>query len=156
LAAAERIARDQFGVDGRASALTSERDQNFLIRASDGTRIVLKIANAAEPRSLLEAQQRAITHLAQRFDLTPRVLSAVHGGALIEVPGVDGKRHWVWAISWLPGVPLANVAHRSTALHEDIGRQIGALQRELLDFDHAALHRDFDWDLANARALVAE
>lgn len=156
LAAAERIAREQFGIDGRASALTSERDQNFLIRGSDGTRIVLKIANATEHRSLLEAQQRAITHLAQRLDVTPRVLSALGGGSLVEMPGTEGKRHWVWAISWLPGVPLANVVRRSTALHEDLGRQIGALQRELLDFDHPAFHRDFYWDLANARAVVNE
>jgi len=156
LAAAERMARELFGVDGRASALTSERDQNFLIRAAGDTRIVLKIANAAEQKSLLEAQQRAITHLAQRLDLTPRVLSTVNGGTLIEMPSADGKRHWVWAVSWLPGVPLANVARRSTALHEDFGRQIGALQRELLDFDHPALHRDFYWDLANARTIVSE
>src|SRR5262245_30776984 len=68
LADAERIARELFGVDGRASMLTSERDQNFLIAAGDGTRIVLKIANAAEEKAMLEAQQRAITHLAQRLD----------------------------------------------------------------------------------------
>ena len=64
LAAAERIARETFGVDGRASALTSERDQNFLIRGTDGTRLILKIANAAEDKALIDAQQRAITHLA--------------------------------------------------------------------------------------------
>ena len=156
LAAAERIAREQFGVEGRASALASERDQNFLVRAADGTQMVLKIANAAEQKSLLEAQQRAITHLAQRLDLTPRVLSTLKGGTLVEMSGADGRRHWVWAISWLPGVPLAEVARRSTALHADLGRQIGALQRELLDFDHPALHRDFYWDLANARTIVAE
>jgi len=32
---AERIARDHYGVDGRATQLTSERDQNFLIEAPD-------------------------------------------------------------------------------------------------------------------------
>jgi 4-aminobutyrate aminotransferase-like enzyme/Ser/Thr protein kinase RdoA (MazF antagonist) len=156
LAAAERIAREHFGIDGRASALTSERDQNFLIRGGDGTRIVLKIANAAEQKALLEAQQRAITHLAQRLDVTPRVLSTVNGRALVEIAGTEGNKHWVWAISWLPGIPLANAARRSSALHEDLGRQIGALQRELLDFDHPALHRDFYWDLANARSIVAD
>ena len=69
LAAAEALAREHFGVDGRASRLTSERDQNFLIEASspDRTRIVLKVANAAEDRAMLEAQQRAITHLGAGF-----------------------------------------------------------------------------------------
>jgi 4-aminobutyrate aminotransferase-like enzyme/Ser/Thr protein kinase RdoA (MazF antagonist) len=155
LAAAEQIAREHFGVEGRASALTSERDQNVLISGSDGRRIVLKIANAGEAKNLIEAQQRAITHLAQRLDITPRVLSTVNGRALAEVAGDDGRKHWVWAISWLPGTPLANIARRSPELHEDLGRQIGALQRELLDFDHPALHRDFYWDLAHARGIVA-
>src|SRR5882672_7720944 len=84
LAAAEQLAREHFGVDGRASALTSERDQNFLIACADGSKMVLKVANAAEDRIILEAQQRAITHLAQRLDITPRVLSTVNGRALAE------------------------------------------------------------------------
>ena len=154
LAAAERLATEVFGVDGRASALTSERDQNFLIHGKEGTRLVLKIANAAEEKVLIEAQQRAITHLAQRLDITPRVLSTVNGRALVETTGPDDKRHLVWAISWLQGVPLAAVKRRSRGLHEDIGRQVGALQRELLDFDHKGLHRDFYWDLANARSII--
>jgi 4-aminobutyrate aminotransferase-like enzyme/Ser/Thr protein kinase RdoA (MazF antagonist) len=156
LADAEQIAREHFGVDGRAHPLSSERDQNFLVQGRDGTRIVLKIANAGEQKTMLEAQQRAITHLAQRLDITPRVLSTVNGRALVEVPSADGKRHWVWAISWLQGAPLASVSRRSRALDEDVGRQVGALQRELLDFDHPGLHRDFYWDLANARAIIDE
>src|SRR5215831_20025037 len=84
LAAAERMAREHFGVVGRASALTSERDQNFLIQGADGTRMVLKVANATEARAMIEAQQRAITHLAARLDSTPRVLSTVNGRALVE------------------------------------------------------------------------
>ncbi|MGH9886472.1 MAG: phosphotransferase, partial [bacterium] len=153
---AEQLARDHFGVAGRASPLTSERDQNFLIHGADGTKMVLKIVNAAEQKIMIEAQQRAITLLAQRLDITPRVLSTVNGRALVETGGPDGKRHLVWAISWLPGVPLATVPHRSLALYRDVGRQVGALQRELVDFDHAGLHRDFYWDLAKARGLIEE
>ncbi len=153
LAAAERMAREFFGVDGRATALTSERDQNFLIHGSDGPRMVLKVANATEERAMLEAQQRAITHLAARLDTTPRVLSTVNGRALAEDVS-NGARHFVWAISWLNGVPLSSVRRRSIGLFEDLGRQVGALQRELLDFNHPALHRDFYWDLANARAII--
>jgi 4-aminobutyrate aminotransferase-like enzyme/Ser/Thr protein kinase RdoA (MazF antagonist) len=154
LTAAERLAREHFGVDGRASSLTSERDQNFLIRGADGQRLVLKVANATEPRAMLEAEQRAITHLAARLDTTPRVLSTVNGRALAQTSVPDGPHHFVWAVSWIDGVPLSHVRHRSIALFEDLGRQIGALQRELLDFDHPALHRDFYWDLANARAII--
>jgi 4-aminobutyrate aminotransferase-like enzyme/Ser/Thr protein kinase RdoA (MazF antagonist) len=154
LAAAEHLAREHFGIDGRATPLPSERDQNFLIRGADGSRLVLKVANATEPRAMVEAQQRAITHLAARLDTTPRVMSTVNGRALAEATGDGGARHLVWAISWIDGVPLSGVRHRSIALFEDLGRQVGALQRELLDFDHPALHRDFYWDLATARAII--
>jgi 4-aminobutyrate aminotransferase-like enzyme/Ser/Thr protein kinase RdoA (MazF antagonist) len=154
LAAAERLTREHFGVDGRATALPSERDQNFLIRGADGARLVLKVANATEARALIEAQQRAITHLAARLDTTPRVMSTVNGRSLAEAAGDGGARHLVWAISWIDGVPLSTVHHRSIPLFEDLGRQVGALQRELLDFDHPALHRDFYWDLATARAMI--
>ncbi|HYY08201.1 MAG TPA: homoserine kinase, partial [Actinomycetota bacterium] len=45
---AERIAASVFGIRGRASALVSERDQNFRIAVEDGLGWVLKISNAAE------------------------------------------------------------------------------------------------------------
>jgi 4-aminobutyrate aminotransferase-like enzyme/Ser/Thr protein kinase RdoA (MazF antagonist) len=151
---AERLAREHFGIAGQASALASERDQNFLIEAQDGTRMVLKIANATESRAMIEAQQRAITHLAARLDITPRVMSTVNGRALVETTTPEGVTHLVWAISWIAGIPLSSVSHRSIGLFEDLGRQVGALQRELLDFNHTALHRDFYWDLANARTII--
>ena len=112
------------------------------------------MANATDDRAILEAQQRAITHLAQRLDITPRVLSAVNGRALAEAMADDGKRHLVWAITWIDGTPMAAVPRRSRELDEDFGRQVGALRRELADFDHPAFHRDFYWDLAKGRAIV--
>src|SRR5512140_2727131 len=91
--AAERLARDHFGVNGRAIELTSERDQNFCIESSDGERIVLKIANAREDRAMLEAQQRAMMHVAERVSFTPRVLRTVGGETLVCVPGIEGREH---------------------------------------------------------------
>jgi len=153
--AAERIARDHFGAEGRATELTSERDQNFCIERPDGTRFVLKIANASEERALLEAQQSALAHLASRVDVTPRVLLAANGESFVRVAGAYGKEHLAWAISWLPGRPFALAAHRSTSLHEQFGRRIGALSAALADFDTPAIHRDFYWNLANGRVMVS-
>ena len=75
-AAAERMAADVFGLTGRATPLTSERDQNFIIEGR--ARAVLKIANALEQRSFLEAQHAVLAHLSADRDgaaqLCPRVL----------------------------------------------------------------------------------
>jgi Ser/Thr protein kinase RdoA (MazF antagonist) len=54
------LARNHFGVDGRATGLTTSAI-NFLIEAAD-RRIVLKIANAAEDRAMLAAQHDALSH----------------------------------------------------------------------------------------------
>lgn len=156
LAGAEQLAREHYGARGRATALTSERDQNFLITGDGGSRMVLKVANAAEDLGIIEAQQRALTHLAQRLDITPRVLSTTNGRALAEATGPDGKRHLVWAISWLDGVPLATAKRKSESLDQNLGRQVGALRRELADFENPAFHRDFYWDLSKAREIVEE
>jgi len=152
LAAAEHLAREHFGIAGRAIALTSERDQNFLLVDDDGRRIVLKIANATENEHLLIAQQRVLTHLARRVTTTPHVVPAADGSTLFEV-GDRRQRYFAWAVTWLPGVPLAGAPKRP-ALWTDFGREIGALTRGLSDFDHPAIHRDFYWDLASGRALI--
>jgi 4-aminobutyrate aminotransferase-like enzyme/Ser/Thr protein kinase RdoA (MazF antagonist) len=153
VAAAERLARERFGIDGNALPLTSERDQNFLIIANDGRRIVLKIANAREDESFLAAQQAALAHLASRVGSTPRVLEAIDGSTLVPVGATGHTRHFAWAITWLPGTPLAGATKR-TPLWLALGRDVGALTRGLADFDHPAVHRDFYWDLANGRSII--
>jgi 4-aminobutyrate aminotransferase-like enzyme/Ser/Thr protein kinase RdoA (MazF antagonist) len=154
LADAESLARDLFGFAGAASPLTSERDQNFLIDDGAGRRIVLKIANAAERREMLEAQQAAMRHAGSQLQTVPAVLAGVNGETLAAADGADGARHFVWAIEALDGQLLRSVVRRSDALYEDVGRQLGVLDRTLATFDHPALHRDFYWDLATGRALV--
>ncbi|MDE3128799.1 MAG: aminotransferase class III-fold pyridoxal phosphate-dependent enzyme [Gemmatimonadota bacterium] len=155
-AAAADIARRRFGLDGTARALVSERDQNFAIEARDGRRAVLKIANARETRALLEAQQAAMAHVAPAFARVPRVLPALDGAALVPVSGADGREHLAWAVSLLPGRPLAEIPRPSAPLIGDLGRAVAGLDAALHGFDHPAVHRAFDWDLAAARRVVDE
>ena len=58
-------------------------------------------------------------------------------------------------MSHLPGRLLAHVRHRDEALYEDLGRQAGSITAALAGFDHPAAHREFYWDVASARAIVA-
>ena len=153
---AARIARDAFGIDGDAHTLPSERDQNFLLTDSGGPRAVLKIANASERSEILDAQQAALTHVAPHVSVCPRVIPAANGQRVSTVTGTDGREHLMWAVSYLPGIALGNVKYKSRALLEDFGRSIATLGRSLATFDHPAIHRDFYWDLANARSIVDE
>jgi 4-aminobutyrate aminotransferase-like enzyme/Ser/Thr protein kinase RdoA (MazF antagonist) len=152
---AARIAGELYARPGPVRPLTSERDQNFLI-GTGADAIVLKIANALEDRALLEAQQHVLAVLAQRNVPTPRVVCTTAGSSIVDVQGSDSRRHYVWAVSRLPGVLLADVAHRSPALLESIGRSIGRLTAALAGVEHPALDREFHWDLAGAADRVAE
>ena len=143
----------EFGAHGTARELTSERDQNFLIDGNESS-IVLKIANAGEDKAFLEAQHAVLRHLGSKVGVTPRVVSATSGTPFVELTDDDNRRHLVWAVSHLPGRPLAHVAFRDESLHEDLGRRTGEITAGLAGFDHPAAHRDFYWDVASARGIV--
>ncbi len=155
---AARLAHERFGLRGTVRPLFSERDQNFLVQPGDGHGggAVLKIANAREERAILEAQQAALDHLAARTPLTPRVMPAAGGERLTRVVSPDGREHLAWAITRLPGRPLADVRLPSRALLQSLGRAVARLDTALAGFDHPAVHRRFAWDLAGARRVVDE
>jgi len=152
---AEALARELLGYPATAAALPSERDQNFLLAVDGEARLVLKIANANEDRAFLAAEQRAMQHVAARCALTPRVAVLRDGRTTAEVTAPDGRVHLAWAVSVLPGVPLGTVSHRSPELFQEFGAAIAGLTRAFEGFDDPALHRDFHWDLARGRAVIA-
>lgn len=153
---AARIARDVFGVDATVEPLPSERDQNFLITDHAGHRHVLKIANAGECRDMLDAQQAVMVHVAARTPLCPRPVVTRDGGTIATTRGTDGREHFVWAVTHLPGRPLGTLAHHPGPLLQDLGRAVAALGGALADFDHPAIHREFHWDLAHASRVLSE
>ena len=144
-----------FGVTGRGSPLPSERDQNVLLETDGGERFVLKIANAAESRALLEAQNAALAYAARRSTLCPTVVPAVDGRTLVELHA-GGGTHLVRLLTWMPGAPLAGVDEAPRELLEDLGARLAELDAALDGFDHPAIHRDFYWDLARAFDVVRD
>ena len=139
-----RIAEESFGLRATARELPSERDQNFLLTDESGEKFVLKIANGLESLPLLEAQNAVLEHLAKRISFCPRVVSDVK----------VKSNHFMRLMTYLPGVPLAEVYPHSPALLRDLGRKLGQMDRALADFDHPAVHRDFHWDLANGNRVI--
>ncbi|HET7632265.1 MAG TPA: aminotransferase class III-fold pyridoxal phosphate-dependent enzyme [Gemmatimonadaceae bacterium] len=144
-----------FALDGEVRALCSERDQNFMIEAA-GRRAVFKIANAGESRALIEAQLEVMQRLAAAGVPVPRVLSAADGARIVSVPGPDGATHAAWAVTALPGVPLAQFTLPPQSLMSELGHTIGVMSRALDGFDHPAAHRELKWDLASGRAVAEE
>lgn len=129
-----------------ARRLPSERDQNFLLTDDSGQQFVLKVANTAESRDFLEAQNSVLDYLSERVPFCPRVI-----GEIAEFEG-----HFVRLVTYLPGVPLAAIKPHTPGLLHDLGEKLGQLSRALADFDHPAVHRDFHWDLANGNRVINE
>lgn len=152
--AAVKIADELFGLRARAQSLPSERDQNFLLTDHAGEKFVLKIANAVESRAFLEAQNAALQHVARRVSFCQSPVASVAGDDVVSIQ--YDAHYFVRLVSYLPGVPLAQVTHQSSSLLRDLGRKLGQLDQALSDFDHPALHRDFHWDLANGNRIVDE
>jgi len=126
--------------------LPSERDQNFLVIDDSGQRFVLKIANAAESRGFLDAQNAVLNYLSERVSFCQRVI-----GDIGEFQG-----QLVRLVTYLPGVPLAEIKPHTPGLLQDLGHNLGQLSHALTDFDHPAVHRDFHWDLANGNRIINE
>ena len=150
---AARLARELYGLDASPSILPSERDQNFLLTTAGGDRSVLKVSNRTEQRAMLDAQNGAMRHVARRVTCCQRVLPTVDG----ELIGITPERgHLVRLVTYLGGVPLAEIAPRPPELFDSLGRTLGRLDAALADFDHPAIHRDFHWDVANASRVIEE
>ena len=145
------IAAEHFGLRARAHALPSERDQNFLLTNQAGEKFVLKIANALESRTFLEAQNSILKHLERRVSICQKLLPALSGEEIVSV-----RSHLVRMVHYIRGVPLAEIRPHTSGLLHDLGRKLGELAHALADFDHPAVHRDFHWDLANGNRVVNE
>jgi 4-aminobutyrate aminotransferase-like enzyme/Ser/Thr protein kinase RdoA (MazF antagonist) len=155
-AEAADLARRLYGIDGDTSSLASERDQNFLLRTADGNRFVLKIANASDDFTLLEAQNAALAYVGRRTSLCPRPVPAVDGALLSEVTAASGVRHFVRVLTWIDGEPLGTVRHRAPDLLDQLGERVGELDAALDGFEHPAIHRALYWDLVGGFTLVRE
>jgi len=138
---AARVAREVFGVEGAASPLPSERDQNF--RIGDGH--VLKVANSGESPAFLDAQAAVFARLRSSE-------TGLRWPDVSPTREVDG--HLVRLLSWIPGTCLANASQTPDTL-ASLGRALANIAIALEGFDHPAAHRNFHWDLRQARQARA-
>lgn len=154
LADAEALASSCFGIEGRASRLTSERDQNFRIVAKDGGKYALRVSNHAEDPAMNDLQISALLHI-ERVDPgipVPRVLRSLDGRPHLRLPFEQGRMRAVRLLSYLPGVPLNTVAH-TRAHRAELGRHLARLGLALRDFTHPAAGHELAWDIQHASSI---
>jgi 4-aminobutyrate aminotransferase-like enzyme/Ser/Thr protein kinase RdoA (MazF antagonist) len=154
---ASRIAGELWGLKAIAQELPSERDQNFFLVDEADQRFVLKIANAAERREILDLQLCALEHLSgaglpYHFPIA-RPTEADQPIATVASPA--GETHLVRLLTYVPGRPLAQRV-RSPDLLAELGHFLGALDKALDTFTHPEADRKLVWDLAGGAGLTRE
>lgn len=152
---AERIAREFYGIDARATVLFGERDQNFHLRSAKGPGAVLKLYNALEDPAIVDFQIGVLGHLALQDPglPVPRLLPTRAGERSARIEGPGSINHIACAITFLQGRSLEEV-QPEVALLRDFGRTVARLDRALRGFFHPAAGQRIAWDIRRAGELV--
>ena len=150
------LASRLFGIAGDATPLTSERDRNFRVTATDGQLFVLKVTNAAEDAGVTSLQTEALRHLERKAPglPVPRACAALGGEFDPSVTLASGTSHRVRLLTYLPGRLLYQTAP-SEAQAAALGRCLAEIGLALRDFVHPAADHDLLWDLQHAARLRA-
>ncbi len=148
IASAVQLLKDYYQMSVTAEKLPGELDLNFKIKASNGEKYILKIANSAEQLENLELQHAAMQHLEKKdFGLTTSV--PVKNSAGIEIFSINDlaeQKRFVRLLTWVEGRVFANAAPHSPELLSRLGELCGKLSKSLQGFDHPAAHRFLKWD----------
>jgi hydroxylysine kinase len=160
VAEVEALALAEFGLDGRATPLTGERDRNFHLLDRDNRPFVLKVIHPAEPADVTDLQSRLLLHLAGAAPglAVPRVVMP-RGDGLEFIWQTDAHpTRRVRCLTYLSGRPLHLVAS-TTAQRHGLGDFLARLDVALADFRHPADGYDLLWDIKRAgrvRPLLAD
>ncbi len=156
---AQHIAREHFDRHPSiARQLPSDHDQNFYLEEPSGRAFVLKISGAAEEEEVLDFQNQALLLLATRHSPLapfPQPL-ATRNSQLITRIDKNGRSFFVRLLTYLPGVPLADVKPHTAELLAQAGRFLAQVDVTLLDFNHPAMQRDLQWDMQHAARTIGD
>ena len=150
---AEAMVFNFYGLVVRASALTSERDQNFLCSTPDGRKMVLKISNPDEVDGVLEMQNKCMRHI-HDHGVKVQVPLVIAGLERNEIMAANqgATTYLVRLLRYLPGAQLKDVLHHESMLSE-LGSFLGRLCLAMSGFKHPNADRDLPWDIARTDFL---
>jgi 4-aminobutyrate aminotransferase-like enzyme/Ser/Thr protein kinase RdoA (MazF antagonist) len=140
------LARRLFGLSVVATAMVSERDQNFRLADAGGGSWVLKVSNAAEDPAVVEMEIAAVERIAILDPAlpVPVALPAVDGSPIASAD-VDGTTHMVRLLPLLPGRNALATELDAEAVMR-IGEVVARISVALRGFFHPAAGRRIWWD----------
>ena len=135
----------------RAERLDGYQDATFRVETADGGRYVFKAA-AEEPDGVaLRFERRVLQHLeGEGWSGVPRIERARDGRRVVRAEHASGPLA-LRVLSWLDGVPLADLAAAPDDLLRELGGFLGRLDTALASLDLGE-ERRLEWDLARLDA----
>ena len=154
--AAQTIVRDAYGLDLSAIALTSERDQNYLLKKKAEPKYVLKISNLAESFDVLEMQHAALAHIYLHDPeiQLPRPVNTLDGELIFHHEKASNEKHYIRMVEYVPGELMKDIGKQTNGLINDLGYLLGRLDLALQGFEHPAARRSFPWNVAQTDFLI--
>ncbi len=148
------IAKKHFGLTGKLFHLDSERDQNFRLKTKTGDQFVIKIANSAENRAIVDMQLKALEHIAVTNPgmPVPEVVISRNGMAIEQVQARNGTQHHVRILTYLPGAPPKDNPVEPVLLRP-MGACLAKLALSLRGFFHPTANYELLWDLKHTSKL---
>ena len=153
---AQTIVRDAYGLNLSATMLTSERDQNYLLKEKAGSKYVLKISHAAESLNVLEMQHAALAHIFLHDPemQLPHPVNTLDGELIFRHKAASNENHYIRMVEYVPGELMKDLEKQTNGLINDLGSFLGRLDLALHGFEHPAARRSFPWDVAQTQFLI--
>lgn len=152
---AARIASTHWGIDGEATALPAEVDENFHLVSGKGD-FLLKVVPVDEPAELTDLVTKSILHVGLDKFRVPaqRVVPTSDGSSVAHFEDKAGNRRRARLSTFVRGTTLRNLPVRSD-LRERLGALLARLAAALRSFEHPAAARELSWDLRHAGRMQA-
>lgn len=168
LAWAAALLQRHWGLAGMLSALSGERDSNFLLTlpaaaaargahsATHGPprQALLRVSHPIETPLVADFQTQALRHIAQVAPGLPvqRLWPTPQQALAVQVQGDDGQPRVVRLFSYLSGLPLPQ-APRSAAQRANVALSLARLDRALTGLQHPAGQLALPWDIQRAEQV---
>lgn len=151
---AEMIARQHYGLTGKAEWLWGEKDSNYRLTLENGTAYLLKILNPAEDPKVTAMHSQALLHVEATDPGIPvqRIIRTRDGAADFRFVADDGGERGVRMVTFVPGMAQRTAPH-SPAQREKIGVLLGRMQKTLKSFVHEAASHRITWDMSHAMGM---
>lgn len=148
---AEKIIRELYNLNGKATAQPGELDFNFLIQTKT-ERFLLKVSRPDADQKHINFQQSLLTHITKSKSpiSSPNVIKDIHGKTNSLVEDKSGNPRIVQLLSWIDGRLWSSVNPINDALLFSLGEQAGKITKTLASFDHPFAYRELQWDIGQA------